>query len=186
MGLQKQLLVLNDKPAIRYCLDAIIAAGVIDIVVVLGQNGNKIREAINNLPVSIVLNTNPESEMVESVKIGIQKIAGTATGILVCLSDHPLVSLNTFRELINSHGREPDKILIPVFNGKNGHPGLFPKNILNEIFSGINLRELIRKNSDRTRLINVADEGVVLDMDTIADYRKILAKIRSGIVPVRP
>lgn len=176
MGQLKQLLPINEKPVIRHCLETIIDSGINDVVTVLGGGGEKIIEVINDLPVKIVFNKAPQSEMAESFRIGLQAVDAFSTGVLVCLCDHPLVSKETFKVLTHFHEEEPDRILIPVYNGIRGHPTLFPKSVITDIFLGINLREIINRNPDRVKPVRVKDEGVILDMDTTDDYRKILER----------
>jgi molybdenum cofactor cytidylyltransferase len=100
----------------------------------------------------------------------------------VCLSDHPLVSSATIRSIIQQHQKTPDSILIPSYQGKRGHPTLFPNTIISGLFSGSGrtLRDIIRDNAHSVRSIGVNDEGVVLDMDTEEDYHHILQKCRTG------
>ncbi len=64
-------------------------------VVVLGQGGSEILDSMKDLPVQIVFNENPESEMAESVRIGLRALTDSSSGVLVHLSDHPLVSVAT-------------------------------------------------------------------------------------------
>lgn len=103
MGRPKQLLPLNGKSAIRHCLDGIIAAGVRDVVVVLGMNGGEAAAAFAGLMVKVAFNGNAESEMAESVRIGLRETDPAASGVLVCLADHPLVSAETIGTLIALH-----------------------------------------------------------------------------------
>jgi len=177
MGQLKQLLLLGNKPIIRHCLDNLEAAGIENTVVVLGQRGSEILDSMKDLPVQIILNENPASEMAESVRIGLRALSESCSGVLVHLSDHPLVSVETLKNLIQCHLETPDKIIIPMYKEKKGHPSLFPKSVIYEILDGLNLRDIINKNSGRIRIINVDDEGVVLDMDTPEDYERILKKI---------
>jgi CTP:molybdopterin cytidylyltransferase MocA len=131
------------------------------------------------MPVQIVLNENQESEMAESVRIGLRAIAEKSSGVLVCLSDHPLVSVDTLKSLMQCFREARDKIIIPLYKGKRGHPTLFPRNVIEEIFEGGILRDIIDKNRSRLKFLNVQDEGVILDMDTKEDYDKVLKKIGS-------
>lgn len=179
MGQLKQLLPLHDKPIIRHCLDNLITAGIENIVAVLGYHGEEVLIAIQEMPVQIVLNKDQKSEMAESVKIGLRAIAENSSGVLVCLSDHPLISVETLKSLMQCFLETPDKIIIPLFKGKRGHPTLFPRNVIEEIFGGGTLRDIIQKDPDRLRYLDVQDEGVTLDMDTKEDYEKILKKIGS-------
>jgi CTP:molybdopterin cytidylyltransferase MocA len=179
MGQLKQLLPLHDKPIIRHCLDNLITAGIENIVAVLGYCGDEVLAVIQEMPVHIVLNENQESEMAESVRIGLRAIAEKSSGVLVCLSDHPLVSVDTLKSLMQCFVETPDKIIIPLYKGKRGHPTLFPRNVIEEIFEAGTLRDIIDKNRSRLKFLNVQDEGIILDMDTKEDYDKVLKKIGS-------
>lgn len=176
MGRLKQFLPLGDSTVIHHCLDAITASGIVDISVVLGTWHKELRKAISDYPVNIVVNEVAGSDMAESVRIGLPGTDARSTGVVICLSDHPLVSPETLRTLAVTHSEEPRMIIIPVYNGRRGHPALFPKDVIQEIFFGLNLREIIRNEPRRVKIIEVSDEGVILDMDTREDYLAIMKK----------
>ncbi len=172
MGTQKQLLLLGDRPVIRRCADTIFASGIQDIVVVVNGKGERAVEALSGLPVKIVRNDAADSQMADSVRIGVRALDDLFSGVLICLSDHPLVDPETFRTVIQAHYRGPDRIIIPCHEGRRGHPALFSWTILNEVLSGGTLRDIIGKDERRVQPIEVDDEGVLLDMDTDEDYQK--------------
>lgn len=173
MGRPKQLLLLNDRPVIRLCLDCIAASGVKDIVTVLGHNGDEAAQALGGAPAKVIFNTNPASDMAASVRVGLRAIDPSATGVLVCLSDHPMVSPETIRTLVQAHREKPDSIIIPLYEGRKGHPTLFFASSIQEVFNGITLRDVISRHAGRVHAEDVTDEGVVLDMDTPEDYERI-------------
>ncbi|MGD1075052.1 MAG: nucleotidyltransferase family protein [Thermodesulfovibrionales bacterium] len=173
MGRVKQLLPVGDKPAIRRCLDSILSSGITDSIVVLGAHGAQIADVIRGLPVTITLNQEAESEMAESVRLGLNAIDPSSSGVFICLADHPLVSAETFKRLIEGHAEDQDKIIVPLYNGRAGHPTLFPRHVLEELYTGLNLRDILKRDPDRVKYIHVIDEGVILDMDTAKDYEKI-------------
>ena len=178
MGQPKLLLPLGNKPVIRHCIDTLAAADIRDIVAVVSMSGNGIVEALRDSPAVLAVNRIPGSDMAESVRTGLGELKGSPSGVLVCLSDHPLVSSATIKSIIQQHQKTPDSILIPSYQGKRGHPTLFPNAIISGLFSGSGktLRNIIRDNAHRVMTIDVDDEGVVLDMDTEEDYHKILQK----------
>jgi CTP:molybdopterin cytidylyltransferase MocA len=173
MGRLKQLLPIRNKPAIRHCVEALLSAGIRDIVIVLAPTGAEIAATIDDFPVSVVFNERAESEMADSVRTGLRSLHPSSSAVLVCLCDHPLVSPETMKTLLHLHREDPLRIIIPTYNGKRGHPTLFPKSVLAEMMHGLTLREVIRKKPDRVLQVEVADEGVILDMDTMEDYKKI-------------
>ncbi|MDA8079144.1 MAG: nucleotidyltransferase family protein [Nitrospiraceae bacterium] len=176
MGRLKQLLPLGAKPAIALCLDAITEAGISDIVVVLGPEAGRIKDVLSP-SVKTVLNKVPQSEMAESVRIGLSAVDENADAVLVCLADHPLILPATLKAMITAHCQEPAKLIIPRFEGKKGHPCLFPGHILRDIYSQANLRQIIASHPEDLFFLDVADDGVVLDMDTEADYEMLVRRL---------
>jgi len=70
----------------------------------------------------------------------------------------------------------PGRIIIPVYQGRKGHPTLFPYHVIMELRKCETLRDLIHSHGERILYLGVTDEGTVLDMDTPEDYQKILER----------
>jgi len=64
-----------------------------------------------------------------------------------------------------------------VYEGRKGHPTLFPRAILEEIAALPTLRDVVRKDPARVREIDVGDEGVILEMDTPEEYARLLSRL---------
>ena len=173
MGSNKQLLPLEGKPFIRHCLDNLFKAGLNDIVVVLGSFGNQIEPVISKLPVSIAWNSAQDSEMADSVRIGMNALPANVTGVLVCLGDHPLVKASTIQKISSHFMTHPDKIIIPRYSGKKGHPTLFPRSVIEEIFTVSTLRDIVHRNHNRLAFLDSSDPGVAMDIDTPEDFEMI-------------
>lgn len=174
MGRLKQLLPLGNSPVLRHTVDALKSAGIQDVVVVCGKDPAPFWDALAGSGVRLVANDLPDSQMADSVRIGIQSLEpGEYSAVLVCLADHPLVLPETYRTLLHLHERSRDRIVIPQFRGRRGHPSLFPAGIIEEIFFQASLRDIVHAYADQVVPVEVPDEGVVLDMDTEADYQKV-------------
>ncbi len=52
-----------------------------------------------HMPVRIMINTLPESDMAKSVRLGYQAMKQQSTGALICLVDHPLVQPETVKHM---------------------------------------------------------------------------------------
>ena len=177
MGLSKQLLLIADKPVIRWCIDTLLAGGVMDIIVVLGPTGREISDVIDDYSLEIVWNKDPESDMAGSVREGLKVLDQKASAVMVFPVDHPLVQVDTIRAIIDSHGDHPDRIIIPVNKGRKGHPVIFPRTVIEELSSLDTLRDIVRKDDERLQLTEVDDEGILLNMNTPEDFREI--KVRA-------
>jgi len=179
MGRTKQLLPLGDKPVIRRCIDTLHEAGIKEIAVVIGACRNELTGHLQGLPVTIAVNDTPDSDMAESVRAGLRRLQHASPAVLVCLSDHPLVAVETIKSIVHKHHKFPGNIIVPAYGNRRGHPVLFPRSILDEIFSSMTLRDIVRRHPARVRLVPVQDEGVVLDMDTPEDYAALLKRCQS-------
>ena len=179
MGTAKQLLPVRGKPAIRLCVEALQAGGLHHPLVVLGSRREECEAALAGLSVTFAVNDDPKSDMAKSVRIGLRAATPTATGILVCLCDHPLVAPSTYREVSTAHLHSAEEIIIPVYKGRRGHPTLFPSSLLEEIYAGLTMRDIIQRNGDRVTHLALDDEGILLDMDTVQDYARLRARVES-------
>ena len=177
MGTSKQLLPLADKPVIHHSLYALLATQAHPIVVVLGPGGESVQEAIAPFSVTIAWNRDPEGDMAGSVRAGLALLPPDCTGVLIHLVDHPLVSSATMQALCAAHQATPQSIIIPTCNGRQGHPTLFPRTILDELTPSAILRDIVRKDPARVQRVPVEDEGIFLDMDTPADYEALRQRV---------
>ncbi len=174
MGRPKPLLPLGSRSVIERCLESLFAAGVEDVIAVIGPSGEAIAAVLND-SVIFVRNLAPKSDMAASVRLGARRVAPRASGVLVALADHPLVRPSTIRSLLETHARHPHRIIIPTFGGRRGHPVLFPGKILGEIFALPTLKEVVHRNPERVLPVcECSDPGIILDMDTPEDYIRIL------------
>src|SRR6516165_8246034 len=96
MGTCKQLLPVGDRTAVARCLETIVAAGLEDIIVVVGAGSEEVVELVRPFPVTVVRNRSPDSDMAQSVRTGLAAVADSATGVCVALADHPLVRPETY------------------------------------------------------------------------------------------
>lgn len=172
MGRLKQLLPFGNRPAITCCLDAIRSAGISEIIAVVGPQAGEISAVIGPQAI-VVINSRPESQMADSVRAGLEKVSAETEAVLICLADHPLVLPHTIRMIVARSADPPGNIIVPYFKGRRGHPSLFPRAILNGVFAGHTLRDIIHNHEASLVLLDVEDEGVVLDMDTEEDYRRM-------------
>lgn len=178
MGTCKQLLPLEGTTVIARCLETLLRGGVDDIVVVVGPHGDAVAEAARAYPVIVARTADPEGDMAASVRTGRDALPPGVSGVVIALCDHPLVAPGTVALLAARHEDEPNHIIIPIHNGGKGHPALFPRMVLDELESPLTLRDLVRSEPERVRLLEVSDPGVLLDMDTPADYRAMTERCR--------
>lgn len=179
MGRLKQLLPLGSLTVIEHCAYTILSAGVSDVVVVIGPDGAAVSSAIEPLPVRVAINPDSCSDMAASVRVGLNALIERASAVLVCPADHPLVLQETIQAMLAGHQKNPAAVIVPSHNRRRGHPTLFPREIIREIFDSDSLRDLVSRHESLIQYLAVEDRGVVLDMDTPEEYALILEEYAS-------
>lgn len=186
MGRSKALLPLLGVPSIQWTVRAALAAGVREVVVVLGRDGKKVRRALAGLPVRFVEDPAAGSGMAGSVLAGLRTLSPESRDVFVLPGDHPLVSPDTLSRLEDICREDPDAIAVPLHQGQRGHPALFPVHLAMELFSPHGPGRTFRVRPDGVRQVPVPDPGILLDMDTPGDYRRIRKEARKLPGPWAP
>jgi molybdenum cofactor cytidylyltransferase len=127
--------------------------------------------------VQVTVNPDPAGDMASSVRVGRQALVASVSGVIVALCDFPLVLPSTIARLAAVHGADHTAILIPCHAGQKGHPTLFPLVVLDELAAGGTLRDLVRRDPQRIRLLAVDDPGILQDMDTPEDYLAVREEV---------
>ena len=175
MGQQKLLLPLGDRPVIVRSIDTLLQAGIPTIIVVTGPEGSLVRDALRDLPVTGVMNPVPGSDMAGSVRAGLAALGSQYEGVFVLPGDHPLIAPSTLTAMNDAFCRDLG-IVIPRYQGRKGHPVLFPRDRLAEIGELPTMRDIIRNHQEDLRFVETADEGILVDMDTPGDYQEVLRR----------
>ena len=179
MGEFKPLLDIGGTPALHLLLGTIRNAGIENTVVVTGYEHELIENKTKG-DVPCVYNADYESGMFSTVLAGIRFVSmkWESSAALLFPVDVPLVSSDTIRGLMAAYeqARFP-RYAVPVYEEKNGHPLLIPREYYAEIleYTGEGGLKGVRSRHDAEMLrYTVNDIGCVLDMDTPGDYEKIL------------
>jgi molybdenum cofactor cytidylyltransferase len=185
MGAFKPLLPFGAKTVIESCIDSLRGAGVGEIVVVLGHRAEELRARLPRLPVRFALNEEAGSEMGASIARGVEQLSSKATAVLVALADHPAVSPDAIRFLIARREETGASFIVPVWQGRGGHPVLIDlayREELSWLDGGRGLRGLFETHAREVLRAEVACPYVARDMDTWEDYRALHAEV-FGVPP---
>jgi len=180
MGTQKLLLPFGGKSLIAHVVDQTLASGVAEVIVVVGTDGPAIAAALADRPVTIVRNPAPDCEMLDSVRCGIRALPEGCEAVLLVLGDQPGLTPALIREIIAAWRASRRGIVVPRHEGRRGHPLLFAATYAPEIlahYDAVGLRGLLQEHSDDVLDLDVADPGVLLDVDLPEDYRRALQSL---------
>lgn len=174
MGKFKPMMNVGSTSMVRRIILTMKSVGVDKIVLVTGNNAEELENHVKDLDIVCIRNVYYEkSQMFDSVKIGLRYLYNSCDQILFTPVDVPLFSIDTVRALIESK----KKLARPVCNGKNGHPLLISKELIEQIlnYNGTNgLIGALHNCKDKIQGIEVVDEGAICDADTLSSYYEIL------------
>ena len=181
MGKQNKLLLpIGGEALLVKLVASVCASDVGQVLVVIGHEAEKIRRELNELPLDFVYNPNFREGMTTSIKYGVKVVSHECDGLLICLGDMPFINTSEINKLIHAYVKNRIKgeglIVVPVFKRQRGNPVLFSIEFRNDILehkkeSGC--KEVIMKNSDSVMEIEMDDEKMLLDVDTMEDYQSV-------------
>ncbi len=187
MGDFKPLLSLEGKPVIARSVSSLREAGITDIRVVVGFRGRELKQLLDKLEVKSIFNENFDRGMFSSVLAGVRTFTPNVEGFLLLPGDIPLVKSDTIKKLLEINEASACSVIYPCYFGLKGHPPLigkkcFPR-ILAQDFSG-NLRSVLKEFEQDACMVETFDYGILPDMDTPGDYRKITEIARRNLPTV--
>jgi molybdenum cofactor cytidylyltransferase len=96
-------------------------------------------------------------------------------GWLLIPADHPLLTRNTLDILIAHWRQQPEKIVLPAYGGRRGHPTIFPWSCAAKVFKlpeNVGVNRLLHAHPEAVLEVPVDDPTVTLDLDTPEDYQR--------------
>ena len=160
----------------------LVAAGVEDVVVVLGHEPEQVLESLAglDLPVRVVMNPAYESGQLSSVLAGLRAIDRPGVNAMVfTLVDVPLASPDTARAVLARYRETGAPIVRPVSRGRHGHPivvdrSMFP--LIRSADSALGMKPIVRAHVSAAGDVEVDDEGAFVDIDTPEEYERLGAR----------
>jgi molybdenum cofactor cytidylyltransferase len=177
MGVQKLLLPFGGKTVIAHIVDQIIESTVDETYVVVGHEGERVSRELSDRRISIVVNSEYESGMLSSVRCGLIALPQECRAVLVALGDQPSLTTKLLDQMVRSFKETEKKILVPIHNGRRGHPVMFSLGYRDEImtrYDNVGLRGLLNAHPDDVFDLSVSTSSVLLDMDYPPDYQREL------------
>lgn len=168
IGKNKMILDIGGKTVIDRCIEGMY--GVCSrIIVVGGHRTQDIKYIIDQYEkVELVYNPDYLEGMFSSVMKGVAQVRGQ--GVFLIPGDYPAVKKTTYKDIL---GVDKD-IVVPLYNKEKGHPLFMKYPLVKELLASNayqTLRDFVNKKGYTP--IDVVDPGILMDIDTIDDYKKI-------------
>lgn len=173
MGTQKLLLPFEGKTIIEKVVGNILLSGIKQVQVVLGSDHTEIAELLKSYPVSFVLNENFRTGMHSSVISGVKALPPEAKAVLIFLGDQPFIPAKAIETVVAAWRSSGKGIVIPLFEGKRGHPPLYDLKYREELLNldpAQGLRSVAKKFQEDICEVETFCPEIVRDIDTKNDY----------------
>ncbi|ELY36666.1 molybdopterin-guanine dinucleotide biosynthesis protein A [Natronorubrum tibetense GA33] len=170
----KLLTTVDGEAVVRRAARTLLESDVDPVVAVLGYEADRVRAALEGLPVETVVNEAYETGQASSLRTGIRAIRDRkeeCEAALVALGDMPFVAPTTVNALLTAYAENAGDAIAPAFEGVRGNPVLFDERFfdaLADVDGDIGGREILLE-SDASVLVSVDDPGVRRDIDRPAD-----------------
>ena len=173
----KVLLPWRDgSPIVRHVAAKFVGVCAGNVLVVTGRDAELVRAALADLDVRCIHNPDyATGEMLSSVKVGLSALPGDLTAAFIQPADMPCVPVEVIAQLLAAH--DAGWNVAPMYRGRRGHPVLLDRAYWEAMLAlpaGAKPRDVIEAARERLRLVDVADEGVLLDIDTREAYERVM------------
>jgi molybdenum cofactor cytidylyltransferase len=176
MGTQKLLLPLGGQLVVARIVDEVQRGSRGRVYVVVGHDGQRIRDALTGREVALVTNPDVEGDMLSSIRCGVRALPESWDAVLVVLGDQPTLASQVVSSLIQVFRTAGCGIVVPTFRGRRGHPILIARRYREELLEhhdAVGLRGLLQAHPTDVVEMAVEDPGVLEDMDRPEDYERI-------------
>jgi len=182
MGTPKQLLPWGKTIILQQVIDNAAASHLDKVLLVIGAHADEIDSKITvSSKTMIVVNHDFKEGMSSSVKCGVKnKPAGTEAFMLL-LGDQPFISPAIIDRVLDEYRKSKRGIVIPVYNGKRGHPVIFAAKYKLELLAIADNGAKAIVNNHPYDILEVPLDApeILTDIDTPRDYQEAKAQAES-------
>ena len=174
----KSLLELDGVPLIRRQINALLDAGVTELVVVLGHHTSEIAPLLHDFVVTLVINPNPEASPISSQRLGLKSLSGQTDAVLMALADQPLIETQDIQQLLEAFIQRPEgkNLLYPRVQGQPGNPVVFTAGVRSAMLDcppEVGCKQWRQQHAQQAHAFDCNNPHFVQDVDTPEDIDKL-------------
>ncbi len=168
MGSPKALLPYQGRLFLEHLLEVTQHPKIGVRRVVLGAHAEPITRAVAVPADEIVINEDWEKGQLSSLHAAMRSLPAGTDGLLLCLIDHPLISAALVDELVQAFYASRASIVLPVYQGRRGHPVLFSAAVYEELEKApvnVGARAVVWARTKEVFEVGTTEEGCVLNLN---------------------
>ena len=148
------------------------------VLVVVGESAEAVASGIRRASaVCFVRNPEPERGQLSSLQCGLKEVPEDRDGVIFTPVDYPAVKPATVAALVEAFRAGDASVVAPSCAGRHGHPVVIHRSLIGELLdlpAEATARDVLRRYAVSTRYVEVADEGILRDIDDPAAYARLL------------
>lgn len=177
-GWPKQLLDLGGRPLLQHTVDAALAAGLDELVVVLGYMAPDVAAAVT-LPAGARSVVNPDfaTGQASSLRVGLEAASAQADAALILLGDMPGMRPEDIQAVADAFRGGAGPVVQARYRGVPSHPVLFARAVWPDLLAvegDTGAREVMKAHPEWVTRVDV-DADLPPDLDTMEDYERLRA-----------
>ncbi len=176
MGKPKLLLEWRGKTLVRRAAETALESGASPVVVVTGPQDQEMRRELSDLHVTVAHNPIYAQGMSTSLRTGIAALPTDTAGVIIMLSDQPLLSSDVVARLATELTRPEVLIVQQRYGGSPGNPVGFTRALFPELQSqegDQGARALVQARRVDIHYVDFDDGALQRDIDTPEDFEAL-------------
>lgn len=175
MGTNKLLLPVEGEPMVRRTVRRVMDAGCAPIVVVIGHEGERVREALIGFDVLFATSPDPTGPTSASLHAGLRTLPADVDATLVMLSDMVQVTTPMLRALVEGASTGSEPLGVSRYGDVLAPPLVFRRALWPELLAwhgeGCG-KAVVRAHQDEARMHDWPVDALQ-DVDTPQDYEGV-------------
>jgi len=177
MGQPKAMLPWGLTSLLAYVVTQLRLGGVGESIVVAGADALPVAETAMKAGAAVVVNDRWQEGRASSLRAGAALVPDDADPIVVLNVDQPRPAA-VIRALLEAYAAQPALILVPMHEGRRGHPTLFAGRLLPELRAvrdeDEGLRAVLARHAGEVREAQVDSPLIHVDLNTPEDHEAAL------------
>jgi molybdenum cofactor cytidylyltransferase len=178
MGWNKLFLELEGETIVHRAVRRAGEAGLDPVIVVLGHEADRTREAIGTLSCQPVLNPHFAAGVNSSLRAGIEAATATpARAAVVVLADMPFVTAEMIETLVREYRQSDAPLVVSDYDGVNAPPVLYDRSLFHELAVSEGQgcgKHVVKKHRHEARSVAWPVEALT-DLDVPEDVERVKA-----------
>ena len=170
MGFPKALLPIAGHTFVEHIVSALARSRVTATYVVLGCDAERIQAEVDLRPAQVVLNPDWPAGQLSTLQAGLRACGQERyDAALMALVDHPFVEPALVDALVDAFGTSRRPVVVPVHDGRRGHPVLFAARLFPELLTAPpdqGARAVVRAHAAEVLELPAPAPGILADIDT--------------------